>query len=59
MAQPHVIWRSPLLVGLSTAVGLVCGLLGDGAWDVAACTLLAVPVVTGAWFALRRGDRAR
>ena len=47
------VWRMPLALGASTAVGLGAGLLGDGAWDAAAVGLLALPVALGAWHALR------
>ncbi|TJZ65377.1 hypothetical protein [Chitiniphilus eburneus] len=52
------IWGWPLLIGLSSGVGLVSGLFSDGgAGDVLAGICLAVPVAVGTWFGwLRRSS---
>jgi hypothetical protein len=39
----------PILLGVSTALGLVAGLLGEGWWDAVAVAGLGVPVAVGAW----------
>lgn len=44
----------PLLIGIVSIIGLIGALLEDGLWDVLFCTLLAIPVFTGAAFAWRR-----
>ena len=38
------IFRLPLLLGLSNAVGLAAALMGDGAWDVMSWLALGVPL---------------
>ena len=48
------LWRLPILLGGITAVGLLSGLLGDGAWDAVAWLGLGVPVAAGLWYGLRR-----
>lgn len=47
------VWGLPLLLGAATVFGLVAGLLEDGVWDVIAAAALALPVLVGAWYALR------
>jgi len=47
-------FRHPAWIATVTAVGLVCALIVDGAWDFVFCALLAVPVAVGCWFALRK-----
>ncbi|MFS2024844.1 hypothetical protein [Massilia sp. CT11-137] len=47
------VWGMPLLLGAATVFGLVAGLLADGVWDVIAAAALALPVLVGAWYALR------
>jgi hypothetical protein len=39
----------PVLLGVSSAAGLVAGLLGDGWWDWVAVAGLGAPVLVGAW----------
>lgn len=39
-----LIFRWPLLLGATTAFGLLAALVGDGAWDLLSWVLLAVPV---------------
>jgi hypothetical protein len=48
------VWGIPLLLGVLTTLGLVSALLGDGIWDTVSALALGVPVLAGAWFALRR-----
>jgi len=50
------VWRVPVALGALTIVGLAGALFGDGAWDLLAAGALAVPVVVGGWYALRRSD---
>ncbi|WP_287028049.1 hypothetical protein [Pseudomonas sp. UBA6310] len=45
----------PVLVGLGSAIGLFCALLGDGVWDGVAWLGLGVPALLGSWPLLRRG----
>lgn len=51
-------WRQstfalPLLIGLLSALGLFCALLGDGWWDASAWFGLGIPAVLGTWPLLR------
>lgn len=48
------LWRVPIFLGLLTLVGLLSGLMGDGAWDAVSWIGLGVPTLIGTWFALRR-----
>ncbi|WP_169150456.1 hypothetical protein [Azoarcus sp. TTM-91] len=50
------IWAWPSVLALLTAGGLVAGLVSDGLGDVAAWIGLGIPVATGLWYSLRRGD---
>ena len=43
------IWTAPVLLGLSSAVGLVTALFSDGVGDVIAWVALGVPVVVCLW----------
>lgn len=52
------LWGWPLALALLTAVGLVAGLLGDGLWDELSDLALGIPVLAGAWFALRPRRRS-
>jgi len=47
------LWGWPLLLAALTGFGLIVGLLGDGWWDTISAAALGVPVLAGAWFALR------
>ncbi|MDR2679097.1 MAG: hypothetical protein LBB51_06635 [Zoogloeaceae bacterium] len=44
------IFRWPILLGLSSAIGLISALVGDGVWDVLSWITLLVPVAVVAWF---------
>ena len=48
------LWRVPIVLGVLTLVGLLSGLMGDGAWDAVSWIGLGVPTLIGTWFALRR-----
>jgi len=47
----------PALIGLGSAAGLFCALLGDGLWDAVAWLGLGVPALLGC-LALLPGKRA-
>ena len=53
------LWGMPILLGLLSAAGLAGALVGEGKWDVVAALALAVPLVVGAWCALRRVLRTK
>jgi hypothetical protein len=53
------VWGMPILLGTSTAAGLVAGLLGDGWWDALAMAGLGMPVAVGAWHMLKPTLRRR
>jgi hypothetical protein len=53
----HSLWhvfRWPLLIGVASTIGLVSALVADGVWDALSWALLALPMVVGAWYAVRR-----
>jgi hypothetical protein len=55
------LWGWPLLLGVSTTLGLISALFSDGGLgDVVAWVALGAPVAVGAWFGWRRSasDRA-
>lgn len=43
------IFRWPVLLGFSSAIGLVSALVGDGVWDALSWATLAAPVAVIAW----------
>jgi hypothetical protein len=47
------VWAMPVALALSSAAGMVLGLLGSGLWRWLAGALMAWPVVVGLWY-LRR-----
>jgi hypothetical protein len=47
------LWGMPILLGLSTTIGLISALLGDGIWDILSAFALGIPVVAGLWYGLR------
>lgn len=49
----------PTLIGLGSATGLFCALLGDGLWDAVAWFGLGVPALLGCLALLPGGKRAR
>lgn len=52
------LWGWPIALAVVSAVGLVGGLWGDGAWDALAWIGLGLPAVAALWFGLRgRGTR--
>lgn len=48
------LWGWPIVIAVLSAIGLVGGLWGDGAWDWLAWGCLGLPVVVAAWFGLGR-----
>jgi hypothetical protein len=48
------VFRWPLLIGVASAIGLVSALVADGVWDALSWALLALPLVVGVWYAVRR-----
>ena len=58
MKRPFLrLWGAPIALAVLTIVGLISALVGDGAWDMASAVALGIPVLTGAWYALRRRKR--
>lgn len=52
------LWGWPIVLGVLSAIGLFCGLWGDGAWDWVGWIGVGVPTLVGIWFAFRgRGAR--
>ena len=51
------LWGAPLALAVASAVGLLAGLLGDGAWDVVSWVGLGVPLAACAWFGWLKRDR--
>jgi hypothetical protein len=47
------LWCMPILLGISTSIGLVSALLGDGIWDIVSAFTLGAPVLAGLWYSLR------
>ena len=52
-------WGWPLAIAILSGLGLVGGLVGDGAWDWLAWIGLATPCVAAAGFGLRRSRKLR
>ncbi|HIV69877.1 MAG TPA: hypothetical protein H9903_02980 [Candidatus Aquabacterium excrementipullorum] len=48
------VFRWPLLIGVASAIGLVSALVADGVWDALSWALLALPLVVGIWYSVRR-----
>lgn len=48
------VFRWPLLIGVASAIGLVSALVADGVWDALSWALLALPLVVGVWYTVRR-----
>ncbi len=49
------VWPAPVLLALSTAAGLLSGLVGDGAWDVFGWFALGLPLAVALRCLSRRG----
>jgi hypothetical protein len=47
-------WGAPILFGISTCVGLMSALLGDGIWDAVSAITLGAPVAACVWYGFRR-----
>lgn len=48
------LWGAPLALGMSTSIGLVSALLGDGWWDAISTITLGAPVAVGLYYGRRR-----
>lgn len=44
------IWAIPIILGLSSAAGLMAALLGDGLYDLVSWLALALPIVVVSYF---------
>lgn len=58
-AAERSLWRIfgvPMLIALTSSVGLVSALVGDGPMDAIAWIGLGVPVAASAWFVLLKKD---
>ena len=55
----RAIWGAPLLLALSTSVGLGAALIGDGIWDQVSAVTLGAPVLAALWYGLPRKRRPR
>jgi hypothetical protein len=53
------LWGWPLAIAILSGLGLVGGLVGDGAWDWLAWLGLGGPCVVAAGFGLRRTANLR
>ena len=53
------VWLWPLVIGLTSTIGLISALLGDGPWDMLSWVMLGVPVaiVVGAVHGVRTARR--
>ncbi len=51
------LWGWPVAIAIVSAVGLVGGLVGDGAWDALSWVGLGVPTAACAWFGWRGRGR--
>lgn len=47
-------WGPAILIGISTMLGLLLALLGDGTWDWVSAIALGVPVTVAIWCSLKR-----
>jgi len=47
-------WGAPVMLGISTCVGLLSALLGDGLWDAVSAITLGTPVAVCCWYSFRR-----
>ena len=48
------LWGAPIALGISTTIGLVSALLGDGWLDAISAVTLGTPVAVGIWYGWRR-----
>ena len=52
------IYGVPLVIGLTSLVGLVTALVGDGVWDAFSWSALAAPVAVIGWALVRPVPRS-
>ena len=52
------LWGAPIALGIVTVVGLLAGLIGDGAWDAVSWAGLGLLVWVCAWYGSLRRVRA-
>lgn len=57
--QFWVIYRVPAILALTTFIGLLSGVLGDGIWDAVSWVGLGIPIAVISWFVLRARGRPR
>lgn len=48
------LWGAPIVLGISTTIGLVSALVGDGWWDAVSAITLGAPVAIGLYYGWRR-----
>ncbi|WP_341675614.1 hypothetical protein [Niveibacterium sp. SC-1] len=46
------VWGWPIVAGFASLAGLLCALVGDGAWDIASWLLLGGLTIVSAGFGL-------
>ena len=47
------LWGIPIIIGISSAIGLVSALTGDGLFDLLSWLSLGLPVVMTIWYLLK------
>ncbi len=57
-SKPIRVWRAPIVLGASSALGLVAALLSDGAGDVIGWLALGTPVAVIVWCVLPATQRS-
>lgn len=48
------VWRTPLVLGILSAFGLLAALLGDGIWKALAWIALLIPLLIIGWKSFTR-----
>lgn len=54
LRQQRAVYKMPLALGISTLVGLLFALVGDGIYDIASWIALAIPIGLLAFHLSRR-----
>ncbi len=49
----RALWRAPIIMGVSSLIGLIVALLGDGVWDIVGWVGLGVPMLVMLWYVVR------